>query len=251
MMNAQEDLSGTQEIGPKSVPNNSKKYPFEVSSTLWLFLFMTHIYLLHEAAESFFFAGRLWPFIFILVFFLILLHSYLSMRQRRRRAIFLDSYVFPPTIMNEVAKRYPHLSDNELELVGQGLRQYFQSCNAAALKTVSMPSRVVDLAWHEFILMTRPYAQFCDNGLGRFLHHTSATDIGSSEAVKQGLKAAWFHACEWEGIDQASPSRLPLLFTIDAELNIPDGFKHSLNNDYATEMECAGGGCAGGCGGGG
>lgn len=73
MMNAQEDLSGKQETGPKSVVNKSKtKYPIEISSALWLFLFITHIYLLHEAAESFFSAGRIWPFIFILVLFLIL-----------------------------------------------------------------------------------------------------------------------------------------------------------------------------------
>lgn len=169
--------------------------------------------------------------------------------------MFLDSYPFPPAIMNKVAKRYPHLSVNELELVSQGLRQYFQVCNAAGLKTVSMPSRVVDLAWHEFILMTQSYAQFCDNGLGRFLHHAPAADIGSPEAIKQGLRVAWFHACQWEGIDQASPSSPPLLFAINNELNIPDGFKHSLNNDYATkasgiaEMGCVAG-CAGGCGGG-
>lgn len=249
-MNAQEDLSEKQETRPKPVPNKYKKYPFEVSFFLWLLLFITHIYLIHEAAESFFSTGRIWPFIFILVLFLILLRSCLSMRQRRRRAIFLDSYQFRPAITNAVAKHYPHLSSKELELVSQGLRQYFHLCNAADRKTISMPSRVVDLAWHEFILMTRSYAQFCDRGLGHFLHHAPAADIGSPEAIAQGLRVAWFHACEWEGIDQASPSRLPLLFAIDDELNIPDGFKHSLNNDYAAEVGCVGG-CAGGCGGGG
>lgn len=255
MMNAQEDLSPKQEFGLKPVLNKSRKYPFEVPFAFWLFLFMTYIFLLYKAAQTFFSAGRIWPFIFILVLFLFLLHCYLSMRQRKHRAIFLDSYPFPSAITNEVAKRYPHLSDNELELVSQGLRQYFQLCNAAGLRPVSMPSRVVDLAWHEFILMTQSYAQFCHNGLGCFLHHTPANEMASPDTITKGLKVAWFYACQWEEINQASPSRLPWLFAIDNELSISDGFKHTLNNDYATktseiaEMGCVGG--CGGCGGGG
>lgn len=34
------------------------------------------------------------------------------------------------------------------------------------------PSRLVDLAWHECILFTRYYAQFCDQHFGRFIHHS-------------------------------------------------------------------------------
>lgn len=48
---------------------------------------------------------------------------------------------------------------------------------------VSMPSRVVDVAWHEFILLTRVYAEFGEEGLGRFLHHTPAAEIKSPEAL--------------------------------------------------------------------
>lgn len=33
------------------------------------------------------------------------------------------------------------------------------------------PSHIVDLAWHEFILCTRYYAQFCEEHLGHFIHH--------------------------------------------------------------------------------
>ncbi len=33
------------------------------------------------------------------------------------------------------------------------------------------PSHIVDLAWHEFILFTRYYADFCETQFGRFVHH--------------------------------------------------------------------------------
>ena len=34
------------------------------------------------------------------------------------------------------------------------------------------PSLLVDLAWHEFILFTRYYHEFCLTHYGRFIHHT-------------------------------------------------------------------------------
>jgi len=34
------------------------------------------------------------------------------------------------------------------------------------------PSLVVDLAWHEFILFTRYYQEFCMTHFNRFIHHT-------------------------------------------------------------------------------
>lgn len=34
------------------------------------------------------------------------------------------------------------------------------------------PSLVVDLAWHEFILFTRYYHEFCMENYNRFIHHT-------------------------------------------------------------------------------
>lgn len=33
------------------------------------------------------------------------------------------------------------------------------------------PSHRVDLAWHEFILCTRAYSQFCSDHFGRYIHH--------------------------------------------------------------------------------
>jgi len=33
------------------------------------------------------------------------------------------------------------------------------------------PTKKVDAGWHEFILFTEDYASFCQNFLGRFIHH--------------------------------------------------------------------------------
>ncbi len=41
----------------------------------------------------------------------------------------------------------------------------------AACDQVLTPSRPVDLAWHEFILCTRTYGDFCRRYFGRMIHH--------------------------------------------------------------------------------
>lgn len=44
---------------------------------------------------------------------------------------------------------------------------------------VPMFSAVVDEVWHELILRTRSYSQFCQETLGRFLHHS----VGDEESA--------------------------------------------------------------------
>ena len=38
------------------------------------------------------------------------------------------------------------------------------------------PSTRVDLAWHEFILFTRTYLNFCEKYLGKIIHHEPSSD---------------------------------------------------------------------------
>jgi hypothetical protein len=45
----------------------------------------------------------------------------------------------------------------------------------------SIPSPTIDDAWHEFILFTREYAEFCKKNCGRFIHHEPHTGDVASE----------------------------------------------------------------------
>ncbi|QUH02123.1 hypothetical protein HUO13_16180 [Saccharopolyspora erythraea] len=44
------------------------------------------------------------------------------------------------------------------------------------------PSPLVDIGWHEFLMYTCEYAEFCDRVAGRFLHHVPEDVAGSSPA---------------------------------------------------------------------
>ncbi len=133
-----------------------------------------------------------------------------------------------------------------------GLREYLLLCRAAGKRMVAMPSQVVDVAWHELILHTRLYQHVCRKGLGRFLHHTPAQAMRSPRQAQEGIRRAWKLACRREGIDPQNPTRLPLLFALDTELAIADGFRYTLNcaqrQDGSAAVYCASHiGCSSGC----
>lgn len=183
--------------------------------------------------------------------------GYWSWQQRsRRQARFIASFGFPQRLRSKLSERYPHLTPEQTSQVLQGLREYFQLCRLAKRQMVAMPSQAVDVAWHEFILYTRQYRSFCSRALGRFLHHTPNDALPDSRVASEGIRRAWRLACAREGLPLQAPQRLPLLFALDAELGIADGFRYSLDcgaqpGSYRQgDSYCASHiGCSSGCGG--
>jgi hypothetical protein len=197
-------------------------------------------------------------FLFVIVF----------VRKRKKRSVrmksFIESYQFPVKVHTSVKQHYPHLSESDTDLVVAGLREYFYICLDAKKGSVAMPSQVVDVAWHEFILFTKAYESFCTQAFGKFLHHTPAEAMKTPVIAQDGIKLAWRLSCIKEGINPQSPSKLPFIFALDARLKIQDGFHYALNCQKhksaaycASHIGCGGGcssdssdsGCSGGCGG--
>lgn len=179
----------------------------------------------------------------------------LALPQYRLRR--LARFRFPDHIARKVRSAYPHLGDAECQMVLDGLRQFFAVSILARGRRVAMPSQAVDTAWHEFILSTRAYRDFCTGTLGRFLHHTPAEAMRSPTQAQDGIRRAWRLSCRREEIDPQKPGRLPLLFALDARLAIPGGFTYALDcrpTGRASSDRAGSGGayCAGhiGCSGG-
>lgn len=149
------------------------------------------------------------------IFYLI----YAGLRQASQLK-YIQDFRFHPALKQKLKNKHPALTDAQMDLVFQGLRDYFYICNKAGRRMVSMPSQVVDDAWHEFILFTRSYQLFCQKALGRFLHHTPAEAMRTPTLAQDGIKRAWRLACRKEHINPKTPLRLPLLFAIDAQLAI-------------------------------
>ncbi|MGB1868790.1 MAG: glycine-rich domain-containing protein [Porticoccaceae bacterium] len=184
---------------------------------------------------------------------------YANHRKKVRRIELIDSFVFPSGITTSLRKTYPQLSLDQINQCLEQLREYFHLCNIAMSKSktkpqqVGMPSKVVDQAWHEFILFTKQYEGFCQQAFGRFLHHTPATAMASEKDASESLRTAWRIACHRQNINPLKPEALPPIFAIDTLLGISDGFAYSLDPETdgagfdARKIGCNGG--KGSCGG--
>lgn len=143
---------------------------------------------------------------------------------RLRRAEFIRTYEWPAGLLDKLSEHYPELDRKDTALVSRGLRQFFVAYLMSGKSFVSMPSRVTDDLWHEFILYTREYQSFCRRAFGSFMHHTPAMVLTENRKSNTGLRRVWWYCCKYENIDPRNPTRLPLLFALDSKLNIRDGF---------------------------
>lgn len=190
-------------------------------------------------------------------------------RQHQKRLQALQNHLFPDRYYQEVMQMYPQLTIESVQMAFEQLRLYFRVCVIKQPKRVAMPSRLVDVCWHIFICDTRQYQRFCDAVFDGFLHHEAIvdtsfsiqgassemskpeTDDGLSEETKaqrdlefqNQLAAARIYqwSAELEVKDKGQSSILatvPLLFKIDKELGIGDGFHYStVINQFLAEFD--------------
>jgi hypothetical protein len=163
------------------------------------------------------------------VFALFALMSVAGIWAARERDRLVREAPLPMFLLRKLRDTYPHLSQRDAELVERGLRQFFLACQRSRGKFVAMPSRVVDSMWHEFILHTSAYREWCGLVVGRFIDHVPAEVLGKKASSNDGLRRAWYWACKDESIAPAHPGRLPLLFALDAKFAIPGGFFYAAD----------------------
>lgn len=174
--------------------------------------------------------------------------------RRRQQLAFIDSYRLNTAVVKKFRQRHPQLDDAQVEDVLEGLKDYFTVCHHARRRRVSMPSQVVDDAWHEFILFTRLYQHYCRKAFGRFMHHTPAEAMADPRQAHDGIKRAWRISCALAQINPKAPERLPRLFALDRDLNIPNGFYYApncrdkrQNRDNRADYCGSSMGCSSGC----
>ena len=77
-------------------------------------------------------------------------------------------------VMNDKIIKATNISAEQVpEILKETLR--FMHLTTVAGERLT-PSHIVDLAWHEFILFTRYYSEFCKKHLGKYIHHNPGGD---------------------------------------------------------------------------
>lgn len=181
-----------------------------------------------------------------------------------RRRAFIEEFIFPRALGDRLVEHGVAAAGSAEALrVLDGLRLWFLCCLHAGGQQIGMPSRAVDRAWHEFILMTREYHAFCDEAFGRYLHHAPEATMSTpmDEALGRTLRIIEKHDLGRTGVIAG----VPILFSLDAELGRDDAAL--WDGDRVERLRRpsgdggssgggdggggdGGGGCGGGCGGG-
>lgn len=154
---------------------------------------------------------------------------------RLERAAFIRTYHFPADLKYKLDQAYPQLSGDQINQVLEGLRAWFLLIAANPGSHLGMPSKAVDAAWHEFIVLTKNYADFCDKAFGKFLHH--APHAGSAKAEQDGLAWTWGSRASLGagalavGLGAGALLSSKDLFALDQQLGIAGGNLYS-DNDF-------------------
>lgn len=76
---------------------------------------------------------------------------------------------------------------------------------------MEMPSRIVDEVWHQFILFTKEYHEFCNRFLGHYMHHSPKTSFTpgqpeDKENFSREYRAIFGNLPEIWQLDYSNPS---------------------------------------------
>jgi len=81
----------------------------------------------------------------------------------------MECLVLDNVVLTRTKKRIGW-TDDFAELVLREYRRFLDICRSNPNDRIS-PSPVVDELWHDHILHTADYKDFCDKHIGRFIHH--------------------------------------------------------------------------------
>jgi hypothetical protein len=148
-------------------------------------------------------------------------------------------------VVHRIHKEHDVTVDQAALLVTEA-EKFLRYC-ATATEPAS-PSPAVDLAWHEMILYTKEYADYCSRLAGRFIHHSPSDETGKTYAPGGAYRT--FVTMTNNGyapdtntwIPDEAPCCAPGL------VGPEDALTQRLvasGPDYCTGDSCSGGGCDG------
>ncbi|OBZ10008.1 hypothetical protein [Bacillus sp. FJAT-26390] len=109
-------------------------------------------------------------------------HPARSAAERLESALGLD---FESRVKDRVLKEFPKITDKEWNWTWFELKRYFLMCGI--MRSVPMYSSQVDAVWHEMLMFTREYEQFCTRFCGEMIHHAPHAPGASPQPGERAL----------------------------------------------------------------
>jgi hypothetical protein len=137
-------------------------------------------------------------------------------RKARRGEEYISGYAFPPQIEQGLRSRFPQLDDTGWARVQEGLREWLVCCAWRGHTVLGMPSRAVEGAWHEFILDSDAYSEFCQRAFGGYLPELPEELGAPLDDLLAKTVSAWDRSLEGRGVRES------VLWDLDRHLSIDD-----------------------------
>lgn len=209
----------------------------------WVFLIMAAIFMMK------FYANFSWLKLIVIEGFFLMVYVILKKISDeikfKNSLTYIVQYEFPLAVLKKFRKNNPDVTHEMQEKVILALKQFFlvYAWGIHEKKGVSyaMPSLIADELWHEFMLNSKDYEDFCHRAFGRFLHHQPNTqeELISPEKIKlfsPDVLHTYKVSKKMETIFNWTPiASIPILFAIDSHLDIKNGFYY--NSDIINKME--------------
>lgn len=166
---------------------------------------------------------------------------YLPKKRRTRREQFIREFQFPKGLSYKLLDRYPHLSDQALEKIREGLRQFFLLYHQSNHQKLALPSVLANELWTAFASSQRTYADFCQKAFGHPFDLPLPLPFQDAWSMpqQQAVSNTWHWACQLEHIHPTQPKRLPVLFALDSRYLASGGHQFHIDRPPLTRRTYA------------
>ncbi len=176
----------------------------------------------------------LMPLLLLVVFASVLFMGWGKWMRER----FVREGPLPVQAKRKLRAAFVGMSGKDADLAERALRQFFLAkVRSGTSRPVAMPSKLAERLWREFAADTDAYTRWCKLAFGRVIAPTPTLSLGQSEESNDALRRTWFWACKEEAINPKNPTRLPLLFALDAKLAVAGGIIYANNSAAVAWMK--------------
>lgn len=81
-------------------------------------------------------------------------------------------YDFPSNVITRFKEDNPEFTTSDVEMIKVAFLEYIAVIIDSPGVEMEMPSKALDKFWHNFILFTKDYHAFCEQYVGRYIHHS-------------------------------------------------------------------------------
>lgn len=163
-------------------------------------------------------------------FILFLIFKLRINKKKKISREFIQTYKFPQQVLYNFREQYPNLSFIEEQKVIKSLKMFFIA-KTYSNKPILMTSKVADDLWHCFLKDYVNYVIFCKQAFGKILNHYPIDKLSAPKSIKDIVKfpdkiVESYSTVKKAQINTSPENTIPLIFLLDYQLNILDGYQY-------------------------